>query len=80
MARRINIDFPPVGNTEKLKLQRFIKTTSEFMEVDFEIEEVTAIRVSVAAERQDVATLLRKVAANEKRKQRNPQSEPEEEE
>ena len=76
MAKLIHVDFPPVGNTEKLKLQRFIKTTSEFMEVDFEIEEVTAIRVSVAAERQDVATLLRKVAANEKRKQRNPQSEP----
>lgn len=76
MSKLIHVDFPPVGSTEKIKLQRFIKTTSEFMEVDFEVDEVTAIRVSVDADRQDVATLLRKVAANEKRKQMNPQSKP----
>ena len=76
MANLIHVDFPPVGNTEKLKLQRFIKTTGDFMEVEFEIEEVTVIRVRVPASRQDVATMLRKVAANEKRKQNTPQSEP----
>jgi hypothetical protein len=64
------IDFPPVAAQEKLKLQRFLKSTGEFMEVDFEIEEVTIIRVSVAAARADVVTILNKVAANEKKKQR----------
>ena len=76
MAKLVHVEFPPVDNTEKIKLQRFIKTTSEFMEVDFEVGEVTIVRVSVAADRQDVATLLRKVAANEKRKQLHPQPKP----
>ena len=65
------VDFPPVENTEKIKLQRFLKTTSEFMDVDFEIEEVTIIRVTVDADRPDVITMISKVASNEKRKQSN---------
>ncbi len=65
------VDFPPVGNTEKIKLQRFLKTTSEFMEVEFEVEEVTMLRVIVDADRPDVVTIISKVAANEKRKQKN---------
>ncbi len=70
MATRC-VDFPPVANTEKIKLKQFLKTTSEFMDVDFEVEEVTIIRVTVDANRPDVLTIINKVAVNEKRKQKN---------
>ena len=69
-----NIDFPPVGPTDKVKLTRFFETIGEFMETDIEVEEVTTMRVKVNASRPDVITMINKVASNERRKEKESKS------
>ncbi len=65
------IDFPPVEVEEKVKLTRFFKTIGEFMETDIEVIEVTTLRVKVSRARVDVITMISKVAAQQKKKERD---------
>ena len=64
------IDFLPVETEERLKLTRFFKTIGEFMETDIEVVEVTTLRVKVSRNRADVITMISKVAAKQKRKEK----------
>ncbi len=57
------IQFPPATAEQEVKLERFIKTVGEFMDGEIVIEKVTIIQAKVLSERQDIATILRKVAA-----------------
>ena len=60
--------FPPVDAAGKVRLQRFIKTVEEFMDVTIKVDEVTIIRAIPEEGRADVRLILSKVAANEKDK------------
>lgn len=64
------IDFPPIEVEEKVKLIRFFKTIGEFMEADIEVIEVTTLRVKVSRNRADVVTMISKVAAQQKKKEK----------
>lgn len=66
--------FPPVNAEGKVKLQRFLKTVSEFMDVEIEVAEVTIIRATPEEGRLDVLTVLNKIAANEKKKNQKEKS------
>jgi hypothetical protein len=64
------IQFPAMEPAELAKLTKFLETTGQFMEVGIRVVEVTTVTAIVDAERADVVTILNKVAANEKIKQK----------
>lgn len=73
------IQFPPVDVQEEAKLKRFLTTVSEFMNIDIDIREVKIIEVLVGDDtRQDVITVLSKIAASQKDKSKNGKNKPEE--
>lgn len=60
--------FPPVDAAGKSRIQRFLKTMEEFMDVEIKVDEVTILRATPEDGRPDVLAILRNVAANEKNK------------
>jgi hypothetical protein len=63
--------FPAVRGEARAKLDRFLKNVGEFMDVEIDLHETVIVEAEVDADRQDVVTILTKVAANEKRKATN---------
>lgn len=74
MATIKKINFLPMAPEELEKLKQFLKTTSEFMDVDIRTVEVTSVQVLVDADRPDVVTIVNKVALSENRKRKEPRT------
>lgn len=62
------IQFPGVDANREAEIRKFIRTTGEFMECDIEVVAVVAIEIRVPSDRADVATIVGKAAANEKKR------------
>ncbi len=67
MAMKVVV-FPPVEMEEAKKLETLLATMSEFMGVALKKTEVRVLQIEFPAERQDVATVLNKIAASKKKK------------
>ena len=62
------ITFPPLETADAQKIEAMLVTMGEFMGVTMKKSEVRVLQVEFPAERQDVATVLNKIAASKKKK------------